>query len=80
MRNNIEYAFAIGEGDEIKLEELTPELQGISAGPGTALEKSEKKRLMKALEQASGNKGKAAEICNMSRATFWRKCKMYQLY
>lgn len=80
LRNNIEHAYAIGTGTTLSLDDLSPELRGISPPSEAEYEKLEKKRLIKALERAEGNKGKAAEICNMSRATFWRKCKIYQIY
>lgn len=80
LRNNIEHAFAIGTGTTLQLPDLAPELRGISPPGEVEYEKFEKKRLMKALEQTNGNKGKAAELCSMSRATFWRKCKFYQIY
>lgn len=80
LRNNIELAFAIGLGEELQLTDLSPELQGISPPQLTEFPKHEKKELMQALKKAKGNKGKAAEHCKMSRATFWRKCKYYGIY
>ena len=80
LRNNIELAFAIGVGPELKLTDLSPELQGISPPNLTEFPKHEKKELLKALEKTKGNKGKAADLCQISRATFWRKCKFYGIY
>ena len=80
LRNNIEYAFAMGVGETLEIQDLTPELRGQSPHEETELENMEKTRLIKALEQSKGNKGLAAEICKMSRPTFWRKCKLHQIY
>lgn len=83
LRNNIQFAFAIGVGESLKLKELTPELQGkapetIDAGSGH-WENQEKKAILKAMEEAKGRKGKAAEILGMSRSTLWRKLREYHL-
>ncbi|SMF16182.1 sigma-54 interaction domain-containing protein [Pseudobacteriovorax antillogorgiicola] len=80
LRNNIEHAFAIGLGDTLHLEDLTPELQGKQPPEETALENIEKELLVKALRDNHGNKGKAAEQLGMSRPTFWRKCKLHNVY
>ena len=80
LRNNIELAFAIGEGPEINLHELTPELQGKKPTDQTDLETIERDVLVNALRESKGNKGLAAEIAGMSRPTFWRKCKLYDVY
>jgi len=80
LRKNIEHAFAIGEGATLRLEDLTPELRGINPPEESPLERIEKQQLIQALKDSGGNKGKAAESLNMSRPTFWRKCKLYQVY
>ena len=79
LRNNIEHAFAVGEGPVLNLEDLTPELQGRSYAQDLDYEKVEKKKLLKALTESNGHRGKASEKLGMSRATFWRKCKYYQI-
>jgi len=83
LRNNIQYAFAIGEGPCLKLRELTPELQGKapeSARSGSlTIEDMERQRIQKAMEEAKGRKGRAAEILGMSRSTLWRKLREYHL-
>lgn len=43
------------------------------------LEDKEKERLEKALQQAKGDKRKAAELVGLSERTFLRKCKEYGL-
>jgi len=83
LRNVIEYAFAIGEGPIITLDELPPELRGEAppsgqGEPQTARSR-ERTRLLDALDAAKGRKGKAAEALNMSRSTLWRKLREHQI-
>lgn len=84
LRNNIEYAFAIGEGSCIELEDLTPELRGERPLESRLNETSdssnkEKEDIIKALSEAKGRKAKAAELLGLSRATLWRKMREYKL-
>jgi two-component system response regulator AtoC len=82
LKNNLEQAFALGEGPVLNLEELAPELRGeapwgypdeVPAGP----DDGERRRLVAALEQAGGRKAEAAALLGMSRSTLWRKLGMY---
>lgn len=83
LKNNIEYAFAVGEGDCLRLSELTPELQGIdyvSSSPAPVTEGDlERERIIKALDRAGGKKGTAAQELGMSRSTLWRKLREHHL-
>lgn len=83
LRNNIEFAFAVGQGGTLSLSELTPELRGEE--PSGAMEETEVKlefqnaeraKIIHALNEADGHKGLAAEKLAMSRSTLWRKMKM----
>ncbi len=84
LRNNMEYAFAIGEGDVLTVDELTPELRGERPpearrhGPRTA-EDLERERLLEALREAGGRRSVAAEILGLSRSTLWRKLKEHRI-
>ena len=81
LRNNIENAFAVGIGDVLQLEDLTPELRGEEPfAPGSQeltldYSKAERNRIVAALNAAEGNKGAAADALGMSRSTLWRKMK-----
>ena len=83
LRNNIEYAFAIGIGDTLTVDELTPELRGETPPGGEhhvteeelTYEKEERNQIIKALNEVAGNKGLAAEALGISRSTLWRKMK-----
>jgi two-component system response regulator AtoC len=82
LRNNIEQAFAMGEGPVLHLSDLTPELQGIGTfddrteAPMTE-QQLERDRLVAALRNAKGRKGDAADELGMSRSTLWRKLKVH---
>jgi len=84
LRNAVEYAFAVGRGSELRLDELPPELRE-PRGPsridpaGTVTVESEAQRIERALEHARGRINEAAAKLGMSRATFWRKRKRYGL-
>ncbi len=82
LRNNIEQAFAIGEGPVLSLEDLTPELQG---DPTPARRDAhhlterdlERERLLTSLREAGGRKSQAADLLGISRSTLWRKLKLH---
>ena len=84
LRNNLEYAFAVGDGPVLTLDELTPELRGEppptsrKSGPTTAAD-VERQRLLDALREAGGKRGRAAELLGMSRSTLWRKLKEHRI-
>lgn len=46
---------------------------------GVTLEDLERNRIIRAMEQAGGRKGEAAEILGISRSTLWRKLKKHGL-
>ncbi len=77
LRNVVEYAFAVGRGEELQLHELPPELvesgreREESGAPGAG--RSELDRIREALQLSGGRVGQAAERLGMSRATFWRR-------
>lgn len=85
--NVVEYAFAVGRGDELRLEELPPEFRESSQplavdSSNNALSsqyRNEQQRVKDALTQAGGNLEQAAQLAGMSRATFWRKRRKYGL-
>ncbi|HEB88007.1 MAG TPA: PAS domain-containing protein [Deltaproteobacteria bacterium] len=76
LRNVIEYAFAVGRGEELRLDELPPEFTnagGGSSAAGIHHGPDERERIREALELEGGRVGAAAKRLGMSRATFWRK-------
>jgi transcriptional regulator with PAS, ATPase and Fis domain len=88
LHNVVEYAFAVGRGSTLRLSELPPEFReprvdNIQHGkhkPNQQLTpKDEMATIQKALEQSHGQVSTAANLLGMSRATFWRKRKLYDI-
>jgi transcriptional regulator with PAS, ATPase and Fis domain len=75
LRNVLEYAFAVGRGEVLELEDLPPELAEPRSRPQSseAGRTSERERIREALQLTGGRVGEAARRLGMSRATFWRK-------
>ena len=84
LTNVIEYAFAVGRGTELNLDQLPPEFRESTAyplpqtHPAPALIANEAERIAHALQQSNGNLEQAAKLLGISRATLWRKRKKYQ--
>lgn len=86
LQNVLEYAFVVGRGAVLRLSELPPEFRespAIDKDDSEALpplaEEDEKQAIERALKQAGGKVGRAAASLGMSRATFWRKRRLYEL-
>lgn len=88
LQNVLEYAFVVGSGEVLHLSELPPEFREQTATPiavkeavtqETLLYDDEKQAIEQALRQANGKVSRAAEFLGMSRATFWRKRKQYEI-
>lgn len=83
LHNVVEYAFAVGRGTTLRCSELPPEFREprtVEPQPvqNTALSADEESAAIRqALEQSNGKVTQAARILGMSRATFWRKRKIY---
>jgi two-component system response regulator AtoC len=83
LHNVVEYAFAVGEGEVMTLDDVTPELRGEPPPSSSTDEEdpraAERARIVEALKQTGGRKGKAAEALGMSRSTLWRKLREYRI-
>ena len=87
LHNVVEYAFAVGRGSVLRSSELPPEFRepkpinvGYAVKPSFYQPLSpdqEREAIQKALETTYGRVSPAAAIVGMSRATFWRKRKLY---
>ncbi|MEZ4226574.1 MAG: sigma 54-interacting transcriptional regulator [Polyangiaceae bacterium] len=84
LQNAIEYAFVMGEGSVLSETDLPPEFRGeyghgrvTNAPPPVrpSAQGAEARRILRALERASGNRARAAKSLGMSRVTLWRKLK-----
>ncbi len=78
LHNVVEYAFALGVGPTLLVEDLPPELRGI-APTSRRVAGDEREQIRSALETAGGRKAEAAAHLGMSRSTLWRKMKEYSL-
>ncbi|WP_428265721.1 sigma-54 interaction domain-containing protein [Haliangium sp.] len=80
LRNVIEYAFAVGEGPVLTLDQLTPELRGEPPEDEPLSEDDgERRRIHEALRATGGQKARAAELLGMSRSTLWRKLREHRI-
>lgn len=80
LENVVEYAYVLGEGPTLTVDELTPELRGEPPPRSQSRDESdERRRIREALEETGGNRTEAAELLDVSRTTLWRKMKQYGL-
>lgn len=81
LLNVVQYAFAVGRGPELRVDELPPEFRERAGaplpapGPGPRTDEDEARRIQEALERSGGHIGNAARMLGMSRPTFWRRRK-----
>jgi transcriptional regulator with PAS, ATPase and Fis domain len=78
VRNVVEYAYAVGRGPIITLDELPPEFRepgGARVRRSVAPGDLEPSRIAAALEEADGDIDGAARALGVSRTTFWRMRK-----
>ena len=75
LKSTIEFAVIHCQGSVIQAEDLPPELgYGVSLGASSeAFPIDEKERLLAAIEQAGGNRRRAAGLLGISRATLYRR-------
>ncbi len=83
LRNVVEYAFVVGEGEVLRVGDLTPEMRGEPPPPmresdnhnGNHIsdEERERRQILSALEATDGHRGEAAELLGISRTTLWRR-------
>ena len=85
LQNVVEYAFVVCQGVEVTLSDLPPEFRETQSELKVSQEKlfmsaeDEKTAIQQALEQTNGKVTFAAGLLGMSRATFWRKRKLYEI-
>jgi transcriptional regulator with PAS, ATPase and Fis domain len=83
LQNVVEYAFAVGRGTTLRLSELPPEFrepqvkQVIHKTNSPLSSDQEEFAIRQALSQHNNMISPAAQSLGMSRATFWRKRKLY---
>ncbi len=83
LKNVVEYAFAVGRGSELTMDDLPPEFRETVRAPAANVHRlqsgDEAERIREALAAANGHLETAAKLTGMSRATFWRKRKKHGL-
>lgn len=85
LQNVAEYAFAVGRGTELSLDDLPPEFRepaletAYATRPARRDHPDDEQQLRWALAQSHGRMEVAATLLGMSRATFWRKRKKWQV-
>lgn len=81
--NVIEYANAVSRTDIVTIKDLPPEFleskNSVDKKNDVLSVNSEKKKIKDAIIESDGDLNLAAELLGMSRTTFWRKRKKYQL-
>jgi len=80
LKSALEYAFVVGEGEIISLDQLPPQLGSVTSRPSTFLsskEMAEKEALVEALMKTKGNQSRAAKLLGISRVTVWNRMKKY---
>ena len=81
LRNVIESALVLGEGKEIRPDDLVlPENAGLSHAADwepMSLQALERQHVLRVLEYTEGNKKKAAELLGIERCTLYSKLKNY---
>jgi DNA-binding NtrC family response regulator len=90
LENAVEYALAIGEADEIGVDDLPPDVvQGKPEGDallhtlkecwryGASLAEIERLYILSVLERCEGNQARAATVLGIDRRTLYRKLKDY---
>ncbi|MDP6525739.1 MAG: sigma 54-interacting transcriptional regulator [Kiritimatiellia bacterium] len=78
LRNAVDFALIACRGPVIQVSHLPPEITALPAGPEPSRPYevvSEKDRILKALEETGGHRGKAASLLGISRATLYRRMK-----
>jgi two-component system, NtrC family, response regulator AtoC len=84
LQNVIEYAFAVGRGPELLLDELPPEFRESRIPQTRNLTPSDRsideaERIRRALADCNGNIEAAAQRLGINRSTLWRKRRRYAI-
>ncbi|GAE36984.1 sigma-54 interaction domain-containing protein [Halalkalibacter akibai] len=83
LESVLERAVNLVEGDLIEVTHLPDKLLTTTLNPivplADLIEKTEREALLTAIDQANGNRSKAAQLLNVSRTTFYEKLTKYDL-
>ena len=80
LRNAVEYALVMAQGAVVTPLDLPAEIRGkVATRPWTTEDVAERERLRAALEEAGGNRTRAAAALRTSRVTLWKKLRRFNL-
>jgi len=84
LQNAVEYAFVVGEGPVLDLQEMPPEIRGerpsdADRSAGGKTREEERRRLLRSLSKHQWKREHAARALGMSRSTLWRKMREHGL-
>jgi DNA-binding NtrC family response regulator len=79
LRNIIERAVIMTDGDRLEIESLPFDMQDEDGGSGLDLSAMEKKHIAKVLDHCKGNKTRAAEMLGIGLTTLYRKIQEYEI-
>lgn len=77
LRGAVDTVLASGKRGTVQVDDLPDTLR--SRRTWTLMERTEIEAIRRALQEADGNRSKAAELLGVSRATIHRKMKTYHL-
>ena len=76
LLNNLESAFVLGEGPELTLDELAPEVRSPAVGAASeTLEDLQRKAILEAFHATGGRRTEMAAMLGISRPTLYRRLK-----
>jgi transcriptional regulator with PAS, ATPase and Fis domain len=75
LKNALAYAYAIGDGPVLRVEDLPPEIAGTERAPARAPTADEAAALRTLLDRHGGSRDRAAAALGISRVTLWRRMK-----
>lgn len=85
LQNVVHYAFILGQGDCIELQDLTPEISGQQLSTQAPTKQAqtawdiEHELLLDAYRTTRGKREQMADMLGMSRTTLWRKLKEHHI-
>jgi two-component system, NtrC family, response regulator AtoC len=87
LRNTLERAAALAQGDAIEADQVLPHAAAETAGGGpgetadaapVTLDELERRHILRVVEEAGGNRERAAAILGISARTLYRKLREYE--
>jgi two-component system response regulator HydG len=77
LKNVVERMVLLGEGKELRLEDVPADLRGSAEGRIESLSDMERRHILRVLEEVGGNKKRAAQLLGIDRSTLYAKLRSY---